>query len=59
MNRSETTTTAPKAGTTWVIGRFYCAACNHLGAVVRHPDAVICCPKCGGPCEPASGDERT
>lgn len=57
-NRSETTTPPKIETTAWAIGRFYCPVCNHLGAVVRHPDAEIACPKCGGPCDPASGDER-
>ena len=55
-NRSEPTTTAHT--TSWAIGRFFCQPCNRLGAVVRHPDATVTCPQCGGPCEPASGDER-
>lgn len=39
-------------------GRFYCPACRIVATVIRDARVVnVCCPKCGGAAEPASGDE--
>jgi len=42
----------------WIIGRRYCAACDKVLTVVRHPGAEdLRCPRCEGPTVEACGDE--
>jgi ribosomal protein S27E len=43
---------------TFRIGRFFCAGCNHYGAVVRDAETeIVCCPACGQACVAASGPD--
>ena len=45
------------APTDWINGRAMCKTCGFVGWVIKHPDAEVVCPKCGGPTTHAVGDE--
>ncbi len=49
---------APMPGWSFVIGRFWCEACDLVGTVVRDEKVEdVRCPRCGGVTVAASGDE--
>lgn len=43
--------------TLWVNGRVFCRVCQLVRWVIKHPEAIVVCDRCGGSTVPASGDE--
>ena len=43
--------------TYWINGRAFCESCQFVGWVIKHPLAIVACPRCGRTTRPAVGDE--